>query len=336
MDLVAQVQGYNGKDWILPKKWGESIPYVYKRGPSEWKALFDFNRYTVENAQAIASVCIVVMSVIISAATLGSATPIAATFGAALIAGMTTVIKAGLSGDTSQVIMGMIQMGSAALKAGSDSGAFNKAVAELSKATGGSSDKVITWVNDVAKPFVKFYEEVQKLRAQLGAAGAYLESAKKYGVNMPVVNDDYWKKATDPSYLGPFAFWAKTARKYTSESTLKKYIEDLPWYAQDIAGFGATIKIVEMSQEQEKINKSAGSLHFVNEAVLTNLIYNQPTSVKQLPKFAADLLPKYQPKIGNGNNEEETNKPTNAVTKVAVGSGIGYLIWKFLLKGLFL
>jgi hypothetical protein len=332
MDLVAQVQGWNGSQWILPQKWGESIPFIYKRGPNEWKAIFDFNRYTVENAQAIAATIAVIMSVIISAATLGAASPVAVAFSAALISGMNAVIKAGLSGDTTQVIGAVMQMGSAVLKAGNDSGAFEKAVGELSKVTKGSSDKVIGWVNDVAKPFIKVYEEVEKIRAQVGVASAYLSSAKKYGVNMPVVNEDYWKKATDPAYLGPFAFWASKAKKFTSENALQDYVNGLPWFAQEIGGFGASIKMTELVQDQERINKSSTSVHSLNQAAI-NFIQdnysNQSTSVRQLPKFAADVLPKYKVEIGNG---ADVSKPLPTPAKVAAGIGIGYVVWKILLE----
>ena len=336
MNLVAQIQGMKSKDeWILPQKWGESIPFVYSNGDGTWKAIFDFNRYTTENAQAIAAVCIAIMSAIVTCVTLGAGS-VALAFGAALIAGMSAVIKAGLSGNTAGVIAGVVQMGMAVIQANQDSGAAAKEIAALSKATGGNSDKVVGWVNDVAKPFVALYQGVEKIRAQVGTASAYLSSAKSIGLNMPVVNEDYWKKACDPAFLGPFSFWATKAKKFANEQSLKDYVDRLPWYAQDIGGFGASIKMTEIVQEQNRLAKSSTSLHAVSPAFQSYLQNLGPQGGKgylQAPTFLSDILPKYKPEIGTG-VEKAINPPMSTPKKVAIGVGAGFVIWKLI--GLFL
>jgi len=339
MNLVAQIQGMKSKDeWILPQKWGESIPFVYSNGDGTWKAIFDFNRYTTENAQAIAAVCISIMAAIVTCVTLGAGS-VALAFGAALIAGMSAVIKAGLSGNTAGVIAGVVQMGMAVIQANQDSGAAAKEIAALSKATGGSSDKVVGWVNDVAKPFVALYQGVEKLRAQVGTASAYLSSAKSIGLNMPVVNEDYWKKACDPAFLGPFSFWASKAKKFSNEQSLKDYVDRLPWYAQDIGGFGASIKMTEIVQEQNRLAKSNTSVHSVSTAFQSYLQNLGPQGGKgymQAPMFLSDILPKYRAQIGTG-VDSAAGLPSwqlSTPQKVAIGAGVGFAVWKLI--GLFL
>lgn len=288
VNLVMTLYGWatngdNAGKWIMPEQSGAIVPMLFKRGPDTWVPMFSGARWMEDNAGAMSTVMLAIIGAMVTIVTLGGASAaVIASLVAfqGLLAGVKAIGDNIKSGDMKGLLAGIYKAGSAAsdLYANSDT-KVKDFTSDLAK----SAPSGTAWLNNVSQPFSKLYETTKAYIAQGSSeVDALLKSASTATMGyFPKIDTDYWKNALTNEALGGAKMWALKAQGVAKEQ-LGDFVNSVPWYAQEAAGLGATIRAVEISQNELPAGQQ---MHFGSVVPMYNP--RNPTMMQIRPELAA-------------------------------------------------
>lgn len=241
--------GDSAGNWIWPEANGTTVTYFFYRGANQWKAFFDLNKFLDQNSDAIRYTFEAVVGALVSVITVGVGTPIYAALVAAAEAAR-RLAKAVQSGDSSLMIAAAVELGKDLNAVYSTSG-MAPAVDDALKNLEAKIPNGKAWIDNVATPFSKLYQKASTFIDQgMSTFDALAKTANEnsHGI-FPKIDPEYWKNAIAKEAFGVSQRWALKAQNL-AKNELSNLVASVPWYAQGAAAFGATIRAVEISQNE--------------------------------------------------------------------------------------
>jgi len=353
--------------WVLPRRQGMQVfRWRYNAdhaGPpyddSQWKTTFDFNRWQTENQNTIQDWLVTVIGTVLTVISLGTLGPAiasaalaigvtlsaaAAATAAAILTGLAIgAVKYGLSGDSSQLMTSLGQLGTFAIGEGP---------AALD-ALGQKFPQQAQFIKDVGSHVA---DVVNSAKAAIGAGtdelSAYMDQAKALATTFPTIDVDFWNAAkTIVGGTGtPGNYFLNLAAAAPSLQDLKNLEAEVPSYALGFLHYGATIRAVELEQY---LLLTGGGVVAMPQALVKLTPLQQAMQVRATPQALVKLTPLQQasqvhvnpllPPIGKTPSPDEIAAAARAAkaakaqqTAVVVGAaGLGLAYWLGLLKFLF-
>ncbi len=245
-----QVQGWNGKEWVLPRKWGEGIR-VWVWRPSEgasdptsqgeWRTFFSFDNWINEHKNDVAIVAFWVSSILITVSTLGAGAATlaaAATISAVLIAAQ-KLYSALLANDPAKAVAAIVELGKAVNEAsGGD------LVAAIKKNNPG----LATFAETVAAPFQKIYKAAG---SALGSIETLWMQAMAMRKELPPIGAAAWNAALG-AFPGGVGSWIQMGRLPTSSDVARELWEHAPSWAKDAVALALSLSAAEQAQASDR------------------------------------------------------------------------------------
>ncbi len=357
-----QIQGFTGNvgtpsgstepgAWVLPRRQGLQI-YRWRYNAdhagapydnSQWKSTFDWNRWQTVNSAAIADFWVAVIGTLLTVISLGTLGPaiaaaavalgvaLSAAAEAAAVAAVTALaigaVKYGLTGDSSQIMAALGQLGTFAVGEGPDA---LDALGQKFPAQAAFIKDIGTHVSDV----------VNGAQAAIGAGAselsAYIDQAKALATNFPQIDGDYWNAAK--TIVGgsgtPGNYFLNLAAAAPSLQDLKNLETQVPEYARGFLHYGATIRAVEITQYKRL---TGGGVIAMPQGLVPLTAIQRASQVMAMPTAIAATL---KPPIGKRLSPDQIVAAAKAAkaqqTVILLGAaGLGVAYWLGLLKFLF-
>lgn len=326
-NLCCQVMGFSDEKqaWVYPTDWGMDIRVWMKRGPDQWKYFFNLEGWMRSNAASVGQVALTVAATVVNTYTGGASAP----FTAALVAGLSKLMKQGQDGATTgQLLYTMFETSRNMVAVADSQGAFKDLKANVESTLGKEAGKIVQWTESVGKPFVNVYNAARKaLSENQTYLNAFSGAIKSFGgPNLPKVDANFLETALSNTVLGDGAYWAKKAASFSDPREIDAFINSIPEYAKEAAGYGAMFGLLQ----NEQVNKSSTSKHFL---LIPKVDPVGSFGVLQLKAPLAKILgyppAKYSsgaPKINGVPLPSSSPQMLSTPAKVAIGVTLGALL----------
>lgn len=277
--LYCQIQGYSlsTNSWVLPRIAGTQVTrWRYdgaqggpvRTGSSQWKGVVGATAWLHAHGDAIKTWALIIGSILITVVTFGVGAAVTVPLSTAIL-GTGLVVDAAAATALAVAIVGAIGgLCSALLKAAvtGDSSQLIGALIDAAVAVGGAAAKgidfnklakdptigpVITEAKDVVDTMGKAANAIKAL-APVGGVDAvenWIKAAGDQAKNVPFVNWDQVKKLTGPAG-GVGDFFVTQMKNAANSAEMAAIHAASPWYAKGFATLGATMRAAEIVQQQ--------------------------------------------------------------------------------------